>query len=62
MVQADREGFSDRLILRYSYHKPDGNRQPVWAHLYRRSDETTQGTDWELLTADINPPPNRPTE
>jgi hypothetical protein len=58
IVSATREGFNDRLILKYSYQKPaeQGERQPVWIHLSRRVDVSTKNPEWELLTGDTNPP------
>jgi hypothetical protein len=59
LTSAVSEGFSDRLVLRYSYDKPgaSGVRQPLFMHINRRTNETTKMAEWEIVATDVNPPP-----
>jgi hypothetical protein len=50
------EGFSDILVLKYSYAKPAGERQPVWIHVTRRYDESTKRPEWEVGGLNMSPP------
>jgi len=56
LVTSLHEGFSDILVLRYSYAKPAGERQPIWVHLSRRYDETTKRPEWEISGLSTTPP------
>jgi len=54
---AAHEGFFDRLVLRYTYDRPDGSgRQRLWVHVNRQTDEKTRHGDWQVSAAEINPP------
>lgn len=55
---AVREGFDDRLALKYTYDlssAPDG-RQPFWIHLNRRMDSVSKRAGWQVDGATPHPP------
>jgi hypothetical protein len=51
-----RDGFSDIIVLKYSYARPAGERQPVWVHTTRRYNETTKRPEWEISGLSTTPP------
>jgi hypothetical protein len=51
-----RDGFSDIIVLKYSYARPAGERQPIWVHATRRYDETTKRPQWEIGGLNTTPP------
>jgi len=57
-ASAFHEGFDDRLVLKYSYDKPQApdGRQPFWVHLNRRLDGSTKRAGWQVDGASSHPP------
>lgn len=53
-----RDGFSDIIVLKYSYARPAGARQPVWVHATRRYDDSTKRPEWEIGGLSLSPPQN----
>jgi hypothetical protein len=58
LASALKDGFSDILVLKYSYARPSGERQPMWVHVSRRHDEATKRPEWEVSGLSTTPPQN----
>ena len=58
LASAVKDGYTDILILKYSYARPSGERQPMWVHVSRRHDETTKRPEWEVSGLSTTPPQN----
>lgn len=55
-----QDGFTDRLVLKFSYERPGGKRerQFFWMHVVRQLDDSSKRPEWQVTGIDLTAPQN----
>jgi hypothetical protein len=55
-----QDGFTDRLVLKFSYDRPGGNRerQFFWMHVVRQLDDSSKRPEWQVTGTELTAPQN----